>query len=187
MSDAAETGLLQDIRSNPDDDTPRLIYSDWLDEHGQSARAELIRIQCEAAQLPKDDKHRQALEARARRLEDAHLDQWVGPLKEHLGGLTPYFYRGFPRFVLVRVNLFRKEPFRKMLAEWLPKAGAMVLSISDPNRTSDLASLLPAIVDSPALAAVHTLSLRKLRPIDDDLRLLAESPHVANLRTLEIY
>jgi uncharacterized protein (TIGR02996 family) len=40
-------GLLAAIRAEPDDDTPRLVLADWLDEHGDSARAEFIRVQCE--------------------------------------------------------------------------------------------------------------------------------------------
>jgi uncharacterized protein (TIGR02996 family) len=43
MSDA--DALLAAIRAAPDDDAPRLIYADWLDEHGQSERAEFIRLQ----------------------------------------------------------------------------------------------------------------------------------------------
>jgi uncharacterized protein (TIGR02996 family) len=30
-------GLLQAILADPEDDTPRLVYADWLEEHGQSA------------------------------------------------------------------------------------------------------------------------------------------------------
>lgn len=40
-------GFLADILANPDDDVPRLIYADWLEEHGWSERAEFIRVQCE--------------------------------------------------------------------------------------------------------------------------------------------
>jgi uncharacterized protein (TIGR02996 family) len=43
MSD--EDALLQAIYANPDDDTPRLVYADWLDENGDAERAELIRLQ----------------------------------------------------------------------------------------------------------------------------------------------
>jgi uncharacterized protein (TIGR02996 family) len=28
------------------DDTPRLIYADWLEDHGQPELAEFIRVQC---------------------------------------------------------------------------------------------------------------------------------------------
>jgi uncharacterized protein (TIGR02996 family) len=43
--------LLQAILNNPEDDAVRLIYSDWLEEHGESARAQFIRVQCALAQL----------------------------------------------------------------------------------------------------------------------------------------
>lgn len=38
--------LLRAILQHPDDDTPRLIFADWLDEHGEADRAEFIRAQC---------------------------------------------------------------------------------------------------------------------------------------------
>jgi uncharacterized protein (TIGR02996 family) len=36
-------GLLADILEHPEDDTPRLILADWLEEHGESERAAFIR------------------------------------------------------------------------------------------------------------------------------------------------
>lgn len=44
--------LLAAIRKAPDDDAPRLIYADWLQDHGDEARAEFIRVQCELARIP---------------------------------------------------------------------------------------------------------------------------------------
>lgn len=44
-------GLLQAILEEPDSDDLRLIYADWLDEHGQEGRAEFIRVQVELAEL----------------------------------------------------------------------------------------------------------------------------------------
>jgi uncharacterized protein (TIGR02996 family) len=41
--------LLAAIRATPDDDLPRLVAADWLDEHGCEERAELIRVGCELA------------------------------------------------------------------------------------------------------------------------------------------
>lgn len=44
--------FLADIIANPEDDTPRLIYADWLEEHGgqpERERAEFIRVQCQLA------------------------------------------------------------------------------------------------------------------------------------------
>lgn len=40
-----ELALLRAIRANPDDDLPRLVMADWLDERGEHARAEFIRLQ----------------------------------------------------------------------------------------------------------------------------------------------
>jgi uncharacterized protein (TIGR02996 family) len=37
--------FLEDIVAHPDDPAPRLIFADWLDEHGDSTRAEFIRVQ----------------------------------------------------------------------------------------------------------------------------------------------
>jgi uncharacterized protein (TIGR02996 family) len=41
--------LFQAILEDPRDDDLRLIYADWLDEHGEGDRAEFIRVQVELA------------------------------------------------------------------------------------------------------------------------------------------
>jgi uncharacterized protein (TIGR02996 family) len=43
--------LLRAICERPWEDTPRLAYADWLDEHGQPERAEFIRVQIELAAM----------------------------------------------------------------------------------------------------------------------------------------
>lgn len=47
MSDGE--ALLRTILERPDEDTARLVYADWLQEHGQGERAWLIRFQCDHA------------------------------------------------------------------------------------------------------------------------------------------
>src|SRR5262245_46948004 len=37
--------LLRAVCDNPDDDTPRLVFADWLQENGEEERAEFIRLQ----------------------------------------------------------------------------------------------------------------------------------------------
>jgi uncharacterized protein (TIGR02996 family) len=86
MSDAA--ALLAAIRAAPDDDAPRLIYADWLNDHGQPERAEFIRIQCELAR-----KDSFALHQRELALLTAHHDAFAGPLAAP--GLQFRFRRGF--------------------------------------------------------------------------------------------
>lgn len=41
-----EKAFLAAIKASPADDLPRLVFADWLDEHGQDERAAFIRCQC---------------------------------------------------------------------------------------------------------------------------------------------
>src|SRR4051794_36032197 len=41
-----QAGFLRAITEQPDDDTHRLVYADWLDDHGGELHARLIRTQC---------------------------------------------------------------------------------------------------------------------------------------------
>jgi uncharacterized protein (TIGR02996 family) len=72
MSD--EDTFVHNILNNPEDDTTRLVFADWLEEHDQVAHAELIRIQCELARLskrsrePKEKARREKLVAREKEL-----------------------------------------------------------------------------------------------------------------------
>ena len=38
--------LYRAIVARPEDDTPRLVYADWLEEHGRAEEAEFIRLDC---------------------------------------------------------------------------------------------------------------------------------------------
>jgi uncharacterized protein (TIGR02996 family) len=46
-----EEALMATIREQPDSDAPRLVYADWLEEHGDPLHAEFIRVQCEIHRL----------------------------------------------------------------------------------------------------------------------------------------
>jgi uncharacterized protein (TIGR02996 family) len=50
----AENAFLRSIINHPEDDNPRLIYADWLDEQGEVDRAEFIRVQCELEKMGPD-------------------------------------------------------------------------------------------------------------------------------------
>ena len=78
-----DAGFMEAIIADPADDTPRLIYADWLDEHGQEERAEFIRVQCEIARL--ENCHVQALLPSAQTLAtilDATLEYKLIELRE---------------------------------------------------------------------------------------------------------
>lgn len=44
--------FIQQIIENPDEDGPRLVYADWLEDENESERAEFIRVQIELALPP---------------------------------------------------------------------------------------------------------------------------------------
>src|SRR5690348_891572 len=72
--------LLRDICENPDDDTPRLVLADWLEEHGQPERAELIRVQCESARLSPEHSRQKRLQKRTEELLKEHALDWAETL-----------------------------------------------------------------------------------------------------------
>jgi uncharacterized protein (TIGR02996 family) len=47
--------LFQAILDDPDDDDVRLVYADYLEEHGERQRADFIRVQIELALLPEGE------------------------------------------------------------------------------------------------------------------------------------
>src|SRR6266545_1813536 len=109
MSD--ESALLNAIAAHPDEDTPRLMYADWLQEHGQPERAEFIRIQC-------DPTANEAAEARAEELEERHRGKWLAGLPQFPGARWE-FRRGFPEYLDTEAGLFlhRYEAFVRV--PWL--------------------------------------------------------------------
>jgi uncharacterized protein (TIGR02996 family) len=40
-----EQGMIEAIRADPEDDTPRLVYADWLDDAGRHDHAQLLHLQ----------------------------------------------------------------------------------------------------------------------------------------------
>jgi uncharacterized protein (TIGR02996 family) len=97
-----EDALLNGIAADPAADLPRLVYADWLEEHGHDLRAEFIRVQCEIAKLevgPRAEIDRNVhLWRRQQELLDGHLDKLLkGVPYRPLMDLTPSprFYRGF--------------------------------------------------------------------------------------------
>src|SRR5689334_15276110 len=73
---ADHASFLAAIREAPEDDTPRLVYADWLDDQGDAARAEFIRIQCERARLHEGEARDFELRWREEQLLADHGEEW---------------------------------------------------------------------------------------------------------------
>jgi uncharacterized protein (TIGR02996 family) len=113
MSD--EAAILAAIAAQPAQDTPRLAYADWLDEHGDAAartRAEFIRVQCEIkkiADLPSADIQQYAnLYRRQGEILEDHRYALLGPLAE-LHSRDTVFDRGFLSEVSLTMGRFERH------------------------------------------------------------------------------
>jgi uncharacterized protein (TIGR02996 family) len=108
----ARAGLWKAILAEPDEDAHRLVYADWLDDHGEADHAELIRVQCELARLPVGDARRVELELRAGALLQEHRGAWLEGLPKWVKRDYVTFRRGFPW----SVNTTRKAFLRNASA-----------------------------------------------------------------------
>src|SRR5437762_302027 len=115
-----EEVFVQDIREHPDEDGPRLVYADWLEENGQPARAEFIRVQCERARLPEGDPRRRTLEAREAELLAQHGAEWCAGLegrtrqRVYQRGLVEEVTLDVEELLRSAAELFRRFPLRAL-------------------------------------------------------------------------
>lgn len=186
--------FLASITASPDDDLPRLVYADWLDECGEPgapARAEFIRIQCELERCTPDDDRRMALQKRERQLLKKHSGQWLTELNaaQVMADQDPIdkkrsvwqFRRGFLHSITVVAQKFPQ------VAETLFRVAPTVRAVNLCQGSGQVASLLRA----PQLARVKELSLSRMCtcgrcPIQNELRTLFASPLLANLTHLRL-
>lgn len=77
--DQERARFLAPILAAPDDDAPRLVYADWLQQQNDP-RGEFIAVQCELAKLGDAgaQARRRELEAREAELLKANKKKWVG-------------------------------------------------------------------------------------------------------------
>ncbi|MCI0701460.1 MAG: TIGR02996 domain-containing protein [Planctomycetia bacterium] len=118
-----EAALLRAIYANPDDDTARLVYADWLDEHDQPDRAEFIRLQIERARavIPGIPVRRSSAEkakpsTRENALLEQHAGEWFEPLAGWKHGQHYEVRRGFPDTLNCSAEEFRDH--QETLARW---------------------------------------------------------------------
>jgi uncharacterized protein (TIGR02996 family) len=170
-----DEAFLQDILDRPDDDTPRLVYADWLEEHGQSERVEFIRVQCELAKLEEWDERWDELKQREQRALRGSRKEWLGGAE----GLVRKweFRRGFLDSAHVRPNdlaAFGEELFRRTPLRHVRLSG----TFGDPA--------LRALAASPHLAKVRSLEFYYFRLGAPRLAVLVASPHLGGLRALQL-
>ena len=167
-----EAGLLARVCADPDDDSPRLIFADWLDEQGDP-RGEFIRVQIALARLPADDPRRTELLDREATLLARHHAPWSEPLRGVAGWAE--FRRGFVETVNVEARIFLRR------AEEL-----FHLAPVRQVRFLDIGSNLGRLMDSPHLARLSAVTIYAQHMGEDLTRAAVDSPHLGELRSLVI-
>jgi uncharacterized protein (TIGR02996 family) len=154
-----EAAILAAIAAHPAEDTPRLAYADWLDDHaGYSAdppaarlRAEFIRVQCEIKTL--EDRTSTELQGYADlyRRQDAilthHRRELIGPLGDDLTDQEVVFDRGF--VAELRLDATRYMRHASEIAAFLPlpeirvwDGGAWLTHLLEPPGRLELVTVL---------------------------------------------
>jgi uncharacterized protein (TIGR02996 family) len=164
------------ILADPDEDTPRLIYADWLDENGRPERAEFIRAQVELARVPTLE-----LLAREKILLATHGNAWLAPLKGKGGPLDHgdahgEFRRGFVEVVWMPAAWFRVK------AESL----FALAPVRELRVTHTTEGGFHRLMDYPLLGRLSGLDMSDRRFGDAVARLIAWSPFTGGLEVIRL-
>jgi uncharacterized protein (TIGR02996 family) len=120
-------GFFRALQEEPEDDAVRLVYADFLEEHGDeaaTARAELIRVQVELAALAPLSRRAAVLTAQQNELLARWERIWLGDWADVLGGWA--FRRGFVEAVRADASVFLDNA-AAWFAEW-PTLAAVKLT-----------------------------------------------------------
>jgi len=161
--------LLKAVTDHPDDDAPRLAYADWCDRRGDP-RGRFIRVQIELAKIEFDleSPKRRPLENESRKLLNSHGREWMPIQHPHI--IDSKMHRGFI-------------------------AGLTMTAASFLEHFADLRTLYPiqlvtirnlvlharAVLTSPHMRLLSSLSVRDGGITDDDLKAFSHSPYITNL------
>lgn len=182
----------------PDDDSPRLIYADYLQDHGRTeeerARAEFIRLQCLVYKKEQEEDYAQEyidLKVRENALWKKYKYAWIDP---ELASVFPAFLRGNAertsqllvqrgfihavrgsiRRILAHQEKLVAEPCVGLVANTIYHIHMLVRSsLIRQLRTLDLTDRYRYVMDG------HLL--------DKPMQFLASGKRASNLRSLNLY
>ena len=201
---AENPALFAAIIAHPAEDTPRLAYADWLDEHGDTDRARFIRLQYEIEKLPPIGPKASKAKKESEALLKKHEKKWAG----EIAGLVEYyrFRRGFVELIRVTVpmflergkRLFELAPVRAVVINQLGNGMPALAASPLLGRAESLTfgsyimdqlhdnGRLEQLLDSPYLPGVRRLLLDMQRLDDADAERIARCPHLGALEHLDL-
>jgi uncharacterized protein (TIGR02996 family) len=166
-----DDAFLQMIVENPDDDTPRLIYADWLEERGDP-RGEFIRLQCQRAAITRHHAEWKDIMDREIKLLKQYGDLWLG------GAHGLHFRRGLVEEIEISAALLLRETATASLFRKFPTIRRMRISLLEDH--------LPALARAPWLHRIEYLDLSWNELGRRPLEALLRTPHCQSLKSLKL-
>jgi uncharacterized protein (TIGR02996 family) len=177
MSD--RLAFLRAIRAQPDDDTARLAFADWLDERGDPL-GEFIRVQMELEpeRYRIDNPRAAELHRREDELLRAHGDDWIttNDLLTNPNDFGPVFRRGLPDSAYLSLDTFLKNG-EAIFAAYPTLREVALYGVA--NRCWELT--MP-----PLLSKLETLEIADW-PTEDDAISLSVSPHLPRISRFKLW
>ncbi|OWK36712.1 TIGR02996 domain-containing protein [Fimbriiglobus ruber] len=117
-----EDALLRAVAVTPDDDLPRLVYADWLEEQGRAARAHFIRAQIELHRTSNGSPTYWRLIGQTAGLLARYRVEWMDECRRYIAAERIDFCRGMPEIVRASTaavcesesDLFHALPVREL-------------------------------------------------------------------------
>jgi uncharacterized protein (TIGR02996 family) len=168
--------FLKEIKDHPEDNTPRFILADWLQDRGDP-RGELLALDMQRHLLPEDDPRWAALWHQERQLLRRHIFDWLGPLVDSISEWT--FRRGFLH-IEARAQTFLTDEINDLaqsdLFQWVESLRLTEMSSQHPTR----------LANSPVLAVISRLDVSDNNLGNHGLERLLDAPGLVHLRELRL-
>jgi len=194
-----DEALLRAVLTAPDDDAPRLVYADWLDEHGDPARAAFIRTQIEIGCRPSSHARLVQLKQAESTLLRANREAWTAWVPGWAEARA--FHRGFLEGIRAEAGDFiagadevrlRTPLMAVQLDGRQDRAAPVFLTRAlDGIRSLTLSVPVPAgawehLAASPYLGKLRELNLNSKGPPGELVSALVGSTALPALRTLRL-
>jgi uncharacterized protein (TIGR02996 family) len=197
--------LLDAIKDNPDDDTPRLVLADWLDEQDDpldADRAKFIRAQIAET---REGRAVTLLTEADRPAREAVLRRWLGPAADLGSG---NFVRGLPRLTISGPRLLKPDAPALLATEAFAFVQFVDLTDAGGPRMEQMAALpefrfvaglsvdpvgalgthyATRFFGSPNLTGLRQISFRGVDPGATGMQTFAKNPALARLRKLSLH
>jgi uncharacterized protein (TIGR02996 family) len=167
--------LYRAILEQPDDDAPRLVWADWLEEHGGPDRAAFVRLQCEWVATDPGDPRRDELWQRWLTLLEARGSGWRDELEPdarpagYWRALPDWFVLTTDEVVEQLTRLRERVPaqcvvielagFREQLRQWPGLSDFRCLTVAEPQPDPYYQHASPRgwvwLIQSPRLAGLR--------------------------------